>query len=263
MAGSAHRQVRCASHLVWEGYLLCLPVFSIAVILIVPVEWHIVAQGRLTAHERSEAMAKKTSTQKGNEYENHVAHLLRALGFTVSQKVRIPGANADMVAMKKLPMGELPILIECKDQIDPIGPDEMKLFNGELLLFKKQYAIGIACFISSCGFTESAREAATTYGIWCITDTDLERSIVDFSAYVEQLEQAYDIQKAGGWLSLRQSYIPQDAFMISNKERRPFSKIFDEWLLSPINCLLVLADYGTGKTAMTRCYSACLASIQA
>jgi restriction system protein len=137
--------------LVWLALgLVCAAAVSVLV-------WWILARIRL-ARERwvvSRTGIAGIDTMSGTEFEEHVARLLRAHGYT--RVAVVGGASDGGVDLRGQTPDGRPLAVQCKRWRKPVPPNEVRAFLGALAGGHRGY---LGMFVASNGFTrEAVREA--------------------------------------------------------------------------------------------------------
>lgn len=209
-----------------------------------------------TKTKETKAARRKTISEAARSYESTSSltpdELPRAIGtlfelnnYDVEYSKKIHGAEVDIVASQKgNPFGST-IYIEATVQY----VDNIK-YGKDLTKFSMVQKLDSSCIcisISTSGFTPDVRERASHTGIRTRTYDELFREFENFSSYVTDVLANPDLQ------SLVNSYEPP-YFSDSKGEAIALSWLAD-WKKSADNSknwLVVLGEYGTGKTALTQ-----------
>jgi hypothetical protein len=174
-----------------------------------------------------------------------IGNLFKMNNYDVEYDVHIHGAQVDIVAIPKGDPFSKPVYIEATVEYvntDKYGKDSTKF----LLLSHKIPGCNLLC-VSSIGFTAAVKERALQSGVSALSYLELFSKFEKFAPYLEKIQSDLSIRKltqtyeeplfndakgvddATKWLTFWKGYAPEEA----------------KWLI-------VLGEYGTGKTSLTR-----------
>lgn len=174
-----------------------------------------------------------------------IGNLFKMNNYDVEYDVHIHGAQVDIVATSKGDPFSKPVYVEATVEYvstEKYGKDTTKF----LLLAHKSPGCNLLC-VSSRGFTAAVKERAVESGVSALSYDELFAKFEKFSPYLNRilndpallkLTQSYEeplfndakgVESATKWLSLWKGYAPDEA----------------KWLI-------VLGEYGTGKTSLTK-----------
>ncbi|MCG5240465.1 NACHT domain-containing protein [Azospirillum doebereinerae] len=174
-----------------------------------------------------------------------IGNLFKMNNYEVEYNVHVHGAEIDIVARAKGDPFSLPVYIEATIEYvstEKYGKDTTKF----LLLNRKAPGSNLLC-ISAEGFTPSVAERARESGVTALSYDDLFAKFEKFSPYIDRVLSDKEIKKlidayeepnfsdskgsepATHWLGYWRGYAPEEA----------------KWLI-------ILGEYGTGKTCLTR-----------
>lgn len=138
-----------------------------------PDIWAEVDSFNLRVAEGVEVRREKIQRMDGHEFEIQIARLYKAMGYTV----RITACNGgiDVWAYKE----NRKVVIQCKHLKHPVGPGEIREFNGSQ--FRK--VADEAVFVTTGSFTEQAKAEASMAAINLIDGSKLIELFAEF--YVE------------------------------------------------------------------------------
>ena len=199
---------------------------------------------------------KEINVQKGNNFEDEVASLLKLMGYQIFRNVILCGTQTDIVAYKPDKYNNLKLIVECGDRENNIGIDTIKekasillsLGNIDGYMYKLMY-------VTKYGFTAEAKAYADSNPqITLTTFRELEKNIVDFAPYenwfIYNYENSLGIFNEG---SLINNFIDLSAVDSSQNHIQSISEEFSRWSEDTQNNLLfVLGEYGSGKTSFAR-----------
>jgi HJR/Mrr/RecB family endonuclease/TolA-binding protein len=138
-----------------------------------PDIWAELDSFNLRIAEYIEIRREKIQRMDGHEFEIQIGRLYKAMGYNV--RITASDGGIDVWAYKD----NSRVIIQCKHWKNPIGPGEIREFNGSQ--FRK--VADEAVFISSSTFTEQAKAEASMAGIKLIDGTKLIDLFAEF--YVE------------------------------------------------------------------------------
>ncbi|MBK9968578.1 MAG: restriction endonuclease [Holophagales bacterium] len=180
-------------------------------------------------------------------FEELVAELLRLLGYTVELEQLIDSNKVDLLARIQVGVDENTYLVECKDHEKAGGKETVEKLHGWLGQPRAR-SLGARGMVVARGFSPAAITYAKEQGIKTLTAEDLERQLVDFGRYLDDLIRRFEQSP------LAASYVTQR----SRPGATPDKVIEDlaaygaRWANGIGNRLWVLlGDYGTGKTAFS------------
>jgi hypothetical protein len=192
-----------------------------------------------------------SNVQKGNDFEVHVARLLRSsTGYkNVREQQHIRGKNVDIIFQKQWnPHKYLTIAVECKNWKSGIDRQTIKemYFDYKPLLDHRD--IDELWIVTPSPVSATVQEHVDSFtGIEVLHISELEQDVIDFSIYAGFLKDRFQND------SLSKYYIPS---RLENSSVTLDSKISD-WLYSASERpIAIWAGYGMGKTS----YAAFLAS---
>lgn len=168
--------------------------------------------------------------------------------FTVLEKSEIHGAEVDLIASPTAPFGVKVYIEATIDYVDntKYGKDLTKL---AMIKFKEPSSRCI--IVSSSGFSSPVKERAAQTGIETFLYDELFSTFEKFDPYVRLVTGSGEL--AAGLQQLDQIYEEPDFHDKSGKESA--LKYLQKWKVSTDNTarwLIVVGEYGTGKTALTR-----------
>lgn len=196
-----------------------------------------------------------SSVEKGRHFENRVANLFTLWGYNVKKNVLIAGRQGDLlIEHRNGPLSHM-YLVECKDQSDPVTSAQYDSFLGKINAAKKEIDPKLrGIIVSSVGFVKEVKAQSNYNDIELIAISELEKSIIDFSGYVQNLILNLENDRA-----LKYFVEPE-----IRRENLAFAEnayaVLNEWLSDPIlNQLTLLGDYGTGKTTLLKHFALTMA----
>ena len=174
---------------------------------------------------------------------NAIRWLFESNGYSVKGPLQIHGSEIDLMAEQKGGYGGLKVYIEATVQhvdVTKYGKDLTKL----TLVSREP---GTRCLIvSSTGFTVGVRERAAEAGIDTYTYDELYRSFGRFDTYIDKVMTDVELTE------LCEVYI--EPTFDDQHGKDPVLKYVKDWIAgdAPGRWMIVVGEYGTGKTALTR-----------
>ena len=174
-----------------------------------------------------------------------IGKLFEMNNYDVRYGVQIHGAEVDIVAISRGDPFAPKVYIEATVQyVDntKYGKDSTKFI---LIREKEQGATCIS--ISTAGFTAAVLERASNSRIQMMTYEELFKSFEKFSPYIES------VLADRGILELAKSY--EQPFLKDKLGTNPATEWLSSWMSEPSpqsKWLIILGEYGTGKTSLTQ-----------
>jgi signal transduction histidine kinase len=192
----------------------------------------------------------------GDQFEQEVADLYIAMGYSVSRHFPLAGQEVDILAKKTIPGGgQLTIIVECKFKKARsfAGNADVQSIAGAFHVAKVTNDAVLCTLVTTNGFTLQAQEAAKTAGITLLTKRELVSALIDFSKYLSNLNFEYLEafgQNETTW------YIDPNVRCNNNEVTTSLDNFVDQWLLQPTKRpLAILGGYGTGKSSFCKHYA--------
>ncbi len=191
----------------------------------------------------------------GKAFEERVERLLRLIGFSVERDVRVRGTQVDLVARRADAMAPVTYLVECTDQMRPVGIDYVKEKAGSLLNLINGDQLIVLSIIAPNGFTVDAKDfAAERPNLILRTVEELEEELIQFEpyrdGYLNHYEKSTGIFKEA---QLYDYYVEPTAIASDEGAKGPIEGMVRDWLTdAENNVLFILGDYGAGKTSFLR-----------
>jgi hypothetical protein len=196
--------------------------------------------------------------QRGKAFEARVADAYRALGFQITPNIQLPGKQTDILARREVPgVSAIVLAIECKDKRRPIGNEEVLRFIARINAQVGPTEITHGALVSASGFTADARAASAGHqNINLLSWEELSTEVIDVRHGLRELVNRYQSSAIHG------NYLAPAIELISwgmgRKESRAgeLEREIGDWVGfedgAGIGVLLVLADFGLGKTTLLR-----------
>lgn len=197
--------------------------------------------------KESEKKLQVNSRAKHNEKTLPLAigSLLEMNNYEVDHDIHVHGAQIDIVARSKTDPFSSPIYIEAT--VEYVSNDKYGKDATKFLLIKAKSPSATCICVSSGGFTASVKERANESGILTLTYEELFSKFEKFFPYVKSILEDEDTKK------LVDSY--EEPEFSDAKGKDYATKWLGYWRgfsPDPAKWLIVLGEYGTGKTSLTR-----------
>ena len=181
------------------------------------------------------------------KFVGQVAKIYRVTGHKVQRDAVIDGGKIDISAA-------LPIRLGRPDQITYIRcmheatTEDVSDFND--VLSKSPRAVGM--IVSQYEPKSDAMESARKHGIMVLTYDELVSQTINFSPYLEKCIKDYMREGVGQGVPLKRLYVEQDIIEDRTEKISTLSDYVQDWLGDDSqNLLVILGDFGTGKTSYT------------
>ncbi|MDQ3818147.1 MAG: restriction endonuclease [Acidobacteriota bacterium] len=202
-----------------------------------------------------------TAKQKGDQFEEEVAELYRVMGYEVKRHVPVCGQEVDILATRRVQGGgPYTLIIECKYKGGGslAGNEEVQSIAGAYNIAKVSNLVSGCILVTTNGFSLAAQEAAKSAGIHVTTKRELISNLLDFSQYLNRLQERYLSDFGGG----EGSWYIQSRGKQGGEVVESLDDYVDQWLPQHGKApLIILGSYGTGKSSFCRHYAARLASL--
>lgn len=193
------------------------------------------------------------TTNDGKSAEAHVAALYRALGYEVEQNRLVQGCQIDVIARRRIPgLGDTTVGIEVKDHPAgslPIG--EVREFVNVAKPLIEGGHFTQMCLITTGQITPNSVDFITPIpDLRLRTLTDLERDLFDPTPALRRWQQLYASRPDyNRFIDLRATLLENDAGDdVEAPGRLPATDLLTLAGTYPSSAVIVLADYGSGKT---------------
>ncbi len=138
---------------------------------------------------------QNTPLAKGLELERRVASIYRALGAEVQHSTSIAGNQIDVLVQETTLAGtKITKAIECKAYSGPVGVHLVNAFAALSFLLKERGLVDRFEMISTSGYTQAARQSATSMGIELLEIADLEQRVVKMPDLVVKAAEEIQVQ---------------------------------------------------------------------
>jgi len=193
---------------------------------------------------------------KGDIFEDQVEAVFRMLGYKVMRNLEISGHQVDLVVEYPVPGSSVVRLaVECKYVTEgPLYKKDVIDNINNLLNLRLKNKVQHIMVVTTNSFSKELSYQQEENGVQLVTLRQLQSTALDFTPYLEDLVGAFDRDDfARYYVDLSGETVTRDAS--TGKETRmeytPIDKYVSDWLKSPgRNVLVVLGEYGTGKTTL-------------
>lgn len=192
----------------------------------------------------------------GNSFENQISRLFEVQGYEVKQNLSLSGTQHDFFASLQYGFSKFGVLVECKwkfDENDTVNSEDVRKFHGSWELYNKQGLYGHAdkaYLITNAKFAPQAIEVSKNLNIELFSHYDLIKNLMNFEPYLQQLVRNFSKS------DLANHYIE-----INSTNGLRISKELSMFLADDENeALVILGDYGAGKTSLMTKFCADLAT---
>jgi hypothetical protein len=204
-------------------------------------------------------LLKKPDNQINTDREafaSQVAQIFRLNGDEVQRSIPVGGKTIDISASNSSGLRKTITYINCIHD-HKVKCEDVDDFRN--ILSNKPRATGM--IVSKYGFETSAESSADEYDIEALTYEQLVSRLIDFSPYMDKLIDDYDQNGVEYKMPLKKLYIEQNIIEDRTGRKDSLSNYVNEWLNDNTqNLLVILGDYGTGKTSFTLKYASELAN---
>jgi hypothetical protein len=153
-----------------------------------------------------------TSTvEKGTNFEESVAEMLRLLGYDVKRDEGIAGSQLDLIACRATGAINESYVVECKDWKDRVSIETIRQFDSTVRAARTRQPSLQGIIVARTGFTREAKMEAEALAIQAISFDELDRKLIDLGPYAKLLVNQFESDE------LSTEYIPLDAYEISGE----------------------------------------------
>ncbi|OIJ08855.1 hypothetical protein BKP35_17370 [Anaerobacillus arseniciselenatis] len=191
----------------------------------------------------------------GNSFEHQVARLFSIQGYQVTHNIKVTSTQHDFFAQLQYGIAKVGILVECKwkfDENDTVDGQDVRKLLGSWEVFNKSRDYGRAekaFLVTNAKFAPEAIEVAKMLDVELYTEYQIIKNILNFEPYLKQLVHEYE-----------RSHIKNHYIDIRTADDYSLSSEVNDFLNDMDNeAIVVLGDYGTGKTSFCNKYCADLA----
>jgi len=191
-------------------------------------------------------------------FVSQVAQIFRLNGDEVHRNVSVSGKNIDISTSTSAGLGRPKHItyINCVHD-HKVTWNEANDFRN--IINNAQKAMGM--IVSQYGFEDSVKSFADENDITTLTYDQLVSELIDFSSYMDELIDDYEQNGVEYKMPLKKLYIEQNIIEDRTGRKDPLSNYVNKWLNDNTqNLLVILGDYGTGKTSFTLKYASELAN---
>lgn len=182
----------------------------------------------------------------GKSFEYQMARLFEIQGCEVMRNLKLCSNQNDFFAIHKQGFMKSGILVECKwkfNEKDTVKADDVRIFNSAWAAFNQDGKYGIAhqaYLITNGRFSAEAIEMGKTHKLELWTEKDLIGNLIDFRPYLKTVINQYETSSLPG------HYIELNSVSGSTLQEAVQEMLFE----SEENAVVVLGDYGCGKTSL-------------
>ena len=191
-------------------------------------------------------------------FVSQVEKMFRMRGETVLRNVIVNEKTIDISSATPAGFGRPDNItyIQCVHDHEVKREDVNEFIN---ILSSVPRATGM--IVSKFGFEPSALSRTNEKYIVARTYDQLVSELIDFSPYMDKLIDDYEQNGVEYGMPLKKLYIEQDIIEDRTGRKDSLSNYVNEWLNDNTqNLLVILGDYGTGKTSFTLKYASELAN---
>jgi hypothetical protein len=204
-------------------------------------------------------LLKKPDDQINTDREafvSQVTQIFRLNGDEVQRNIPVGGKTIDISASNSSGLRKTITYINCIHD-RKVKCEDVDDFRN--ILSNKPRATGM--IVSKYGFETSAESSADEYDIEALTYEQLVSKLIDFSPYMDKLIDDYEQNGVEYKMPLKKLYIEQNIIEDRTERKDSLSNYVNKWLNDNTqNLLVILGDYGTGKTSFTLKYASELAN---
>jgi uncharacterized protein YjbI with pentapeptide repeats len=200
-------------------------------------------QGKCENSARFTKVSPYCSNCAGASFEDQVARLFRVQGYQVYQNLSLTGTQHDFFAVLEFGFVTTGILVECKwkfKEDGKVNSEDVRKFYASFTLFNNIGTYGRAqhaYLVTSNKLAPEAVEVAKGLNITVCTHQDLVKRLIKLEPYLDSIIKQYkDSRLDGHYIELKTTNGDFLARQVIQKLRSS-------------NAVVVLGDYGTGKTS--------------
>jgi uncharacterized protein YjbI with pentapeptide repeats len=191
-----------------------------------------------------------SSTALGRRFEDDVGDIYKLLGYQVRHDVSLCGKQTDLFCSRAIP-GAPPVslYVDCKANADPISADIARQFCADFTALSSSRVATCGILATKVPATRAAREAvASVPGCRVLSYPELFDELLNVSGALHAYTSEYEKQDISRYyIDLHGTQHAWDAKGKSLMDQVIF------WLHSTKqNLLLILGDFGTGKTTFLK-----------
>lgn len=181
----------------------------------------------------------------GNSFENQVARVFEIQGYKVTSNISMSGTQNDILAEIKIGVTNIIILIECKykfDENDKVNSEDVRKFHGSRDIFNrggKYGKIDKAYIVTNALFAPQAYETSMSLDIELFTEQQLLKNLMDFTPYLRSTINLY-----------QKSHMYEHYIELESTNGILMTEEIDNFIEYGDPALVILGDYGTGKTSL-------------
>jgi hypothetical protein len=202
----------------------------------------------VTTSKNSPPKARRADEQ----LEEYVGDLYRALGYTVERDVLLHGNQIDLLVSRSVAgAGAIRIAIEVKHRSSPVSKDDVNQFIAVSRRLLENGTVSKCVMVTDTTYTRFGREAVAGDSRIELTDArTLARQLLAVESPLAQFVLDYETQPFVNHYVELSTYDREK----SSSRRRKYScaELVEQLVTRPDHTIVVLADYGAGKTTFLR-----------
>ncbi|HWO98314.1 MAG TPA: pentapeptide repeat-containing protein [Bacillus sp. (in: firmicutes)] len=180
----------------------------------------------------------------GKSFENQVSRIFEIQGYKVTNNISLSGTQNDILAQIKIGVTSISILIECKFKFDEtvkVDSEDVRKFHGSKEIFHRESKYGVidkAYIVTNAQFAPQAYETAHILSVNLFTEQELVKNLMDFTPYLRYTIKMYE-----------NSHLFHHYIELNSVNDVTMLEEIEEFLRYDDPALVILGDYGTGKTS--------------
>ncbi|ETT53913.1 hypothetical protein BSK66_12560 [Paenibacillus odorifer] len=180
----------------------------------------------------------------GKSFENQISRIFEIQGYKVTNNISLSGTQNDILAQIKIGVTNISILIECKfkfDESDKVNSEDVRKFHGSKEIFHREGKYGDidkAYIVTNAQFAPQAYETSQVLSVNLFTEQELIKNLMDFTPYLRSTIKMYE-----------SSHLYKHFIDLNSVNDWSMLEEIDQFLRYDDPALVILGDYGTGKTS--------------
>ena len=184
---------------------------------------------------------------------SEVAELFRLNGHSVETSVKINHREIDVVARELQGLFPKTFLIECADYTSTVGVQKMQEDIDKLLAARRELGeAAVITHVSRLGYTSEASGLALSEGVSFSKIDNLRANLVNFGPYIRFVRS--EPLKATVTKEYQPTHVSHEGGVRAGESSSRALEFLEKWRLGTDPYLIVLGDYGVGKSWMLRRY---------
>lgn len=202
-------------------------------------------------------MTRSYRKKSWEEFEYNTKRGLEALDYQVERDIERAGSQIDLYAELKQPLNVHRLVVECKNFSSPVGVKTIRELAAIVSSLSKPNMVYSGLVVSRNGFTRQAKNFANSAGLWLLTLDELFELSFDPTPLLKAIIQEFESEE------LSSTYVDLTCSISEiggGTIYKPVEKFLDKFFpATQHNGLVVLGNFGTGKTSLCRHYTYLLA----